>query len=125
MSKVWLITGSGSCLGREIAQAALKAGNKVVAAARNTEQLADLIGEYGSQVRAVRLDVTNESEGKAAVAAAIQAFGRLDVLVNNAGYGDTRPFEQIPSDEFRQLVETCLRSCEPDARCSSGYAAAA
>jgi NAD(P)-dependent dehydrogenase (short-subunit alcohol dehydrogenase family) len=52
--------------------------------------------------------VTNEEEGKAAVAAAVRAFGRLDVLINNAGYGDARPFEQVPSDEFRQLVETNL-----------------
>jgi len=108
MSKVWLITGSGSGLGRDIAEAALKAGNKVVATARKTDQLADLVREYGSQARAVKLDVTDEEEGKAAVAATVEAFGRLDVLVNNAGYGDTRPFEQVPSDEFRQLVETCL-----------------
>jgi len=108
MSKVWLITGSGSGLGRDIAKAALKAGNKVVATARKTDQLADLAGEYGPQLRAIRLDVTNEQEGKAAVTAAVETFGRLDVLVNNAGYGDTRPFEQVPSDDFRQLVETCL-----------------
>ena len=108
MSKVWLITGSGSGLGRVIAEAALKAGNQVVATARDTGQLTGLIAQYGSQVRAVRLDVTDEEEGKAAVKAAVKAFGRLDVLVNNAGYGDTRPFEQVPSDEFRKLVETCL-----------------
>jgi NAD(P)-dependent dehydrogenase (short-subunit alcohol dehydrogenase family) len=108
MSKVWLITGSGSGLGRYIARAALKAGNKVVATARKTDQLADLVSEYGSRVLAVRLDVTNEEEGKAAIAAAIEAFGRLDVLVNNAGYGDTRPFEQVSPDEFRQVIETNL-----------------
>jgi NAD(P)-dependent dehydrogenase (short-subunit alcohol dehydrogenase family) len=108
MSKVWLITGSGNGLGRVIAEAALKAGNQVVATARDTGQLTGLVTEYGSQVRAVRLDVTDEEEGKAAVQAAVKAFGRLDVLVNNAGYGDTRPFEQVPSDEFRKLVETCL-----------------
>ncbi|MDB5527292.1 MAG: family NAD(P)-dependent oxidoreductase [Devosia sp.] len=108
MSKVWLITGSGSGLGRSIAEAALKSGDKVVATARNTGQLADLVTEYGDRVRAVPLDVTIEAEGRAAVAAAVEAFGRLDVLVNNAGYGDNRPFEQVPSDEFRHLVETCL-----------------
>jgi NAD(P)-dependent dehydrogenase (short-subunit alcohol dehydrogenase family) len=108
MSKVWLITGSGSGLGRHIAEAALKAGNKVVATARETDQLADLVHKYGSQVRTVRLDVTNEDQGNAAVAAAVEMFGRLDVLINNAGYGDTRPFEQVPSDEFRKLVETNL-----------------
>jgi NAD(P)-dependent dehydrogenase (short-subunit alcohol dehydrogenase family) len=108
MSKVWLITGSGSGLGRDIAEAALTAGSTVVATARKTIQLADLVARYGSQVLPVRLDVTNEEEGKAAVEAAVEAFGRLDVLVNNAGYGDTRPFEQVPSPEFRKLVDTCL-----------------
>lgn len=108
MSKVWLITGSGSGLGRAVAEAALKAGNRVVATARDTGQLTDLVAEYDAQIRAVRLDVTDEGEGKAAVLAAVETFGRLDVLVNNAGYGDTRPFEQVPSDEFRRLVETCL-----------------
>jgi NAD(P)-dependent dehydrogenase (short-subunit alcohol dehydrogenase family) len=108
MSKVWLVTGSGSGLGRLIAEAALKAGNRVVATARDTGQLTDLTDGYGSQVRTVRLDVTDEKQGTAAVRTAVEAFGRLDVLVNNAGYGDTRPFEQVPSDEFRKLVETCL-----------------
>jgi NAD(P)-dependent dehydrogenase (short-subunit alcohol dehydrogenase family) len=108
MSKVWLITGSGSGLGRAIAEAALEAGNQVIATARDTEQLSDLVARHGSRVRAFRLDVTIEEEGKAAVRAAVETFGRLDVLINNAGYGDTRPFEQVPSDAFRKLVETCL-----------------
>jgi NAD(P)-dependent dehydrogenase (short-subunit alcohol dehydrogenase family) len=108
MSKVWLITGSGSGLGRAIAEAALMAGHEVVATARDTDQLTDLVGRYGSRARGVRLDVTNEHEGQLAVRTAVETFGRLDVLVNNAGYGDARPFEQVPSDEFRQLVETCL-----------------
>ncbi|MGF6658207.1 NAD(P)-dependent dehydrogenase (short-subunit alcohol dehydrogenase family) [Paraburkholderia youngii] len=108
MAKVWLITGSGSGLGRIIAEAALAAGNQVVATARNLRQLDDLVGLYGANVRAVELDVTDESQGQAAVDAAVDGFGRLDVLVNNAGYGDTRPFEQVPSNEFRRLVETCF-----------------
>lgn len=108
MSKVWLITGSGSGLGRIIAEAALAAGNQVVATARNVRQLNELVAQYGANVRAVELDVTDESQGQAAVEAAIDSFGRLDVLVNNAGYGDTRPFEQVPSNEFRLLVETCF-----------------
>jgi NAD(P)-dependent dehydrogenase (short-subunit alcohol dehydrogenase family) len=108
VSKVWLITGSGSGLGRNIAVAALNAGGKVVATARNTDQLSALVSKYGSKVLPVRLDVTNEEEGNAAVAAAVEVFGGLDVLVNNAGYGDTRPFEQVPSAEFRKLVDTCL-----------------
>lgn len=108
MSKVWLITGSGSGLGRIVAEAALAAGNKVVATARNVRQLEELLTQHGANVRAIELDVTNEPQGQAAVNAAVEAFGRLDVLVNNAGYGDTRPFEQVPSNEFRQLVETCF-----------------
>jgi NAD(P)-dependent dehydrogenase (short-subunit alcohol dehydrogenase family) len=108
MSKVWLITGSGSGLGRAIAEAALKAGHQVVATARDTDQMSELVAQFGRHVLPFRLDVTIEEEGKAAVRAAVETFGRLDVLVNNAGYGDTRPFEQVPSSEFRQLVETCL-----------------
>lgn len=108
MSKIWLITGSGSGLGRHIAEAALEGGNRVVATARDTGQVADLKKRYGVNVHVVKLDVTDESQGQAAVRAAVETFGRLDVLVNNAGYGDTRPFEQVPSEEFRKLVETCL-----------------
>src|SRR5262245_35970525 len=86
MSKVWLITGSGSGLGRAIAEAALKNGHQVVATARDTDQLSDLVAQFGRQVLAFRLDVTIEDEGKAAVRAAVETFRRLDVLVNNAGY---------------------------------------
>lgn len=106
--KIWLITGSGSGLGRTIAETALAAGHKVVATARNTDQLAELVSRHEGHAVAARLDVTDEEEGKAAVDMAVNTFGRLDVLVNNAGYGDTRPFEQVPSDAFRKLVETCF-----------------
>jgi NAD(P)-dependent dehydrogenase (short-subunit alcohol dehydrogenase family) len=108
MSKVWLVTGSGSGLGRIIAETALAAGNRLVATARDIRQLDGLVDLYGENVRVVELDVTDELQGRAAVDATVDAFGRLDVLVNNAGYGDTRPFEQVPSNEFRQLVETCF-----------------
>jgi NAD(P)-dependent dehydrogenase (short-subunit alcohol dehydrogenase family) len=108
MIRTWLVTGSGSGLGRNITEAALAAGDQIVATARNIAQLDDLVERYGAQVLPVRLDVTIEAEGRAAVEQAVANFGRLDVLVNNAGYGDTRPFEQVPSKEFRQLVETCL-----------------
>jgi NAD(P)-dependent dehydrogenase (short-subunit alcohol dehydrogenase family) len=107
-NKVWLITGRGSGLGRAIAEAALNAGHKVVATARDPAQLSDLIARYDGQVCTAPLDVTDEVQGAAAVQQALNAFGRLDVLVNNAGYDDTRPFEQVPLDEFRKLVETCL-----------------
>ena len=106
MSKVWLVTGSGSGLGRAITTKALEAGHRVVATARDVSQLDDLVASYGPRVRPARLDVTDERESVAAVDAAISVFGRLDVLVNNAGFGETRPFEEVSSDDFRRVVET-------------------
>ena len=88
MSRVWLITGSSRGLGRALAEAVLAAGRKLVATARNPAQLADLVERYGDQVSAVALDVTNEQAPARSVVLATEAFGRLDVLVNNAGYGD-------------------------------------
>jgi len=108
MSQVWLITGSSRGLGRALADAVLAAGHKLVATARNPAQLADLIERYGDQVRTVALDVTNEQEAVHAVAVATKAFGRLDVLVNNAGYGDVCPIEDTSLDEFRAQIETNL-----------------
>lgn len=106
MSDVWLVTGSGSGLGRHIVEAACEAGHKVVATARNTDQLADLVERHGANIRAVQLDVTDAVAADAAVALAVREFGRLDVLVNNAGYGDRRPFEETNPADFRLLVET-------------------
>jgi NAD(P)-dependent dehydrogenase (short-subunit alcohol dehydrogenase family) len=106
--KVWLITGSGNGLGKNIAEAALGAGHSVIATARNIDQLNDLRERYGKQVLALALDVTNEAQAKDVVATGIQHFGHIDVLVNNAGYGDNRPFEQTPAADFRRLVETCF-----------------
>ena len=106
MSKVWLVTGSGSGLGRAITTKALEAGHRVVATARDVNQLDDLVTSYGPRVRPTRLDVTDERESVAAVDVAISVFGRLDVLVNNAGFGETRPFEEVSSDDFRRVVET-------------------
>src|SRR6266404_1088817 len=84
MSKVWLITGSGNGLGRDIAEAALAAGDSVVAGARRTEELAPLVAQYGERVKPVTLEVRDEVAAKAAVQLAVDTFGRLDVLVNNA-----------------------------------------
>ncbi len=106
MAKVWLVTGGGSGLGRAISIKALEAGHQVVATARDLEQLRDLVVKYDKRIQAVRLDVTNEEEAIAAVNAATSTFGRLDVLVNNAGYGDARPFEEAAPEEFRRVVET-------------------
>jgi NAD(P)-dependent dehydrogenase (short-subunit alcohol dehydrogenase family) len=108
MSKVWLITGSGNGLGRDIAEAALAAGDSVVAGARRREELAPLMTQYGERVKPVRLEVRDEAAAKAAVQLAVDTFGRLDVLVNNAGYGQFAPFEQMSAEDFRAIVDTCF-----------------
>jgi len=108
MSKVWLVTGSGNGLGRNITEAALAKGERVVATARNIDQLDDLVKQYGEQIRVATLDVTNEEAANAAVQLAVDAFGGLDVLVNNAGYGDIRPFEETSSEDFKRLMDTCF-----------------
>src|SRR6202795_1072361 len=108
MSKVWLITGSGNGLGRDIAEAALAAGDNVVAGARRTEELAPLVQQYGERIKPVRLEVRDEAAAKAAVQSAVDSFGRLDVLVNNAGYGQFAPFEQISAEDFQAVMDTCF-----------------
>jgi NAD(P)-dependent dehydrogenase (short-subunit alcohol dehydrogenase family) len=108
MSKVWLITGSGNGLGRDIAEAALAAGDSVVAGARRTGELEALVARYGERVKPVTLEVRDETAAKAAVRLAVDAFGRLDVLVNNAGYGQFAPFEQMSPEDFRAVVDTCF-----------------
>src|SRR5258708_33159436 len=108
MSRLWLITGSSRGLGRALAEAVLAAGDKLVATARNPAQLADLVERYGDRVRAVALDVTNPQAAADAVAVAKEAFGRLDVLVNNAGYGDVSSIEDTSLEEFRAQIETNL-----------------
>jgi NAD(P)-dependent dehydrogenase (short-subunit alcohol dehydrogenase family) len=108
MAKVWLITGSGSGLGRDIAEAALAAGDSVVAGARRIEELAPLVAQYGERVKPVTLEVREEAAAKTAVQLAVDSFGRLDVLVNNAGYGQFAPFEQMSSEDFQAVVDTCF-----------------
>src|ERR1700726_1250881 len=106
--RTWLITGSGSGLGRNIAEAALAAGDNVVAGARRTEELAPLVAQYGERVRPITLEVREETAAKAAVQLAADTFGRLDVLVNNAGYGQIAPFEQMSAEDFQAVVDTCF-----------------
>jgi NAD(P)-dependent dehydrogenase (short-subunit alcohol dehydrogenase family) len=106
MSKVWLVTGSASGLGRDIAEAVVASGDRLLATARDPQRLDDLVQKYGEQISTAALDVADEHAAAAAVAKAVEVFGRLDVLVNNAGFGDTAPFEQVSSDRFRALVET-------------------
>ena len=105
MSKVWLITGSSRGFGRELALAALEDGDRVVATARRPEQLDDLRAKYGDQVRTTALDVTDPAAARAAVTLAAEAFGRLDVVANNAGYGNSAPIEEMADDDFRAQVE--------------------
>src|ERR1700736_1376344 len=106
--KTWLITGSGNGLGRNIAEAALAAGDTVVAGARRTEELASLVAQYGERVKPVTLEVRDEAAAKRAVQLAVDTFGRLDVLVNNAGYGLIAPFEQISAEDFQAVMDTCF-----------------
>jgi NAD(P)-dependent dehydrogenase (short-subunit alcohol dehydrogenase family) len=108
MSQIWLITGSSRGLGRAFTEAALAAGHSVVAGARNPDQLADLRSKFGEKIHPVSLDVTNEARAKAAVDAAVAQFGGLDVLVNNAGYGNVSSVEDTPLDDFRAQIETNL-----------------
>ena len=106
MSKVWLVTGSASGLGRNIAEAILASGARPLATARDPRRLDDLVNTYGDQIRTASLNVADEEAAKAAVEAAIVAFGRLDVVVNNAGYGDIAPFEQLSPERFKALIDT-------------------
>lgn len=106
MSKVWLVTGSSSGLGRKIAEAVLGSGDLLVATARDPGHLNDLVAQYGDHVRTAPLDVTDESAANAAVQVAMSAFGCLDVVVNNAGYGDVAPFEQLTPERFKAVMDT-------------------
>jgi NAD(P)-dependent dehydrogenase (short-subunit alcohol dehydrogenase family) len=106
MSKIWLITGSSRGLGRELAKTVLAAGDRLVATARKPEDLRDLLTEYGDRVRAVALDVTDPAAARAAVAVATSAFGRLDVVVNNAGYANVNSIEDVAEEDFRTQFET-------------------
>lgn len=108
MSLRWLVTGSSRGIGRALSEAVLQAGHRLVATARDTAQLDDLVQRYGDAVRAVALDVTDPAAAQVAVQTAVDAFGGLDVLVNNAGYGNINSIEDISLDDFRQQVETNL-----------------
>jgi NAD(P)-dependent dehydrogenase (short-subunit alcohol dehydrogenase family) len=108
MSKVWLITGSARGLGRSIAEAVLAHDDQLVATARNSEPLTELVERYGKNVRTVALDVKNREQAHEAVKAAVETFGRLDVVVNNAGYANLVSIEESTEDEFRDQIETDL-----------------
>lgn len=105
MSRIWFITGASRGIGAEIARAALAAGDKVVATGRDRDRVAQAFAEAGDRVLPLALDVTREQEVHTAVDAALARFGRIDVLVNNAGYGQLGLFEENePGDIERQYA---------------------
>src|SRR5687768_7499776 len=106
-NNVWIVTGAGRGMGVDIVKAALAAGKAVVATGRNTDAVAKALGEADGLL-VVKLDVTRPDDAKAAVAAAIERFGRIDVLVNNAGNFYAGFFEELSPDDFRAQVETNL-----------------
>src|SRR5439155_8265868 len=108
MAQIWLVTGSSRGLGRAIVEAGLAAGNKVLATAREIKSLTDLSERYGDQVKLFAMDVTDEAAAANAVMAAVDVFGSLDVVINNAGYGNLSPVEDKPLSEFRAQIETNL-----------------
>ncbi|MCX2746640.1 SDR family oxidoreductase [Arthrobacter sp. MI7-26] len=105
--QVWFVTGAGRGMGTDIAKAALAAGHGVVATGRNPEKVAEALGE-NEDLLAVTLDVTDPDDAKAAVQAAVDRFGRIDVLVNNAGNFYAGFFEEISPEDFRAQIETTM-----------------
>lgn len=106
MPKTWLITGSASGIGLSTAALVLARGENLVATARNVDRLLNLAHHYGKQVELVELDVTDASASRGAVDIAMERFGGLDVLLNNAGYAHLSPFEQISEADFKAEIDT-------------------
>ncbi|QOD05584.1 SDR family oxidoreductase [Pseudarthrobacter sp. BIM B-2242] len=106
-NKVWFVTGAGRGLGTDIAKAALAAGHAVVATGRNPDKVSRAIGEH-ENLLAVKLDVTDPADSAAAIQAAVARFGRIDVLVNNAGNFYAGFFEEITPADFRAQIETTM-----------------
>ncbi|KOV80369.1 SDR family NAD(P)-dependent oxidoreductase [Nocardia sp. NRRL S-836] len=108
MTQVWLITGSSRGLGRKTAEAVLAAGHRLVATARNPRDLDDLVSRHGDRVRSVALDVRDADQARRAVETAVAEFGRLDVVLNNAGSGHVTSIEQCSDADFREQLEVNL-----------------
>jgi NAD(P)-dependent dehydrogenase (short-subunit alcohol dehydrogenase family) len=106
MSQVWFITGSSRGFGRALVLAALRAGDRVVATARRPEQLDEVVAEFGDRVLPLALDVTDQGRVVDALYEARERFGRIDVVVNNAGYANVSPIETASEQEFRRQFET-------------------
>jgi NAD(P)-dependent dehydrogenase (short-subunit alcohol dehydrogenase family) len=104
--RVWLITGASSGLGRNLAETALEWGQQVVVTARDRESLRDFEREHPGQAHAARLDVRDPGQAREAVETATEEFGRLDVVVNNAGFGLFGPLEEIGEDDLRREFDT-------------------
>jgi len=104
--KTWFITGASSGFGRAFAAHALDRGYNVVATARRVAKLQDLAGQAPERVLAVELDVDRTGDAEAAITAAVDRFGRIDVVINNAGYGIVGAVEETPETEFRAVMET-------------------
>jgi NAD(P)-dependent dehydrogenase (short-subunit alcohol dehydrogenase family) len=108
MSKVWFVTGSSRGLGRSFVEAALSRGDKVAATARNIRSLDELVAVYGDAVLPLELDVTDKAASFEAVKRARERFGRLDVIVNNAGYARIGAIEELTESQLRDQFETNL-----------------
>ncbi|ACM29299.1 SDR family NAD(P)-dependent oxidoreductase [Rhizobium rhizogenes] len=107
MSKVWFITGAGSGIGAATARAALKAGDRVVATGRNLDKVRSALSDVaGDRLAFVQLDVANEEQARTAADEAVKAFGRIDVLLNNAGYSLLGNFEELSTAEIEGLIST-------------------
>lgn len=107
-SKTWFISGSSRGLGRALTEAALAAGNRVVASARDTVPLEPLRERFGERLRLAKLDVTDDAAAQAAIGLAVEAYGDIDVVVNNAGYGELGSVEDTGLASFRQQIEVNL-----------------
>jgi NAD(P)-dependent dehydrogenase (short-subunit alcohol dehydrogenase family) len=106
MEQIWFVTGSSRGLGRALVHAAMEAGDRVAATARQPSQLDDLVAEYGERLHPIALDVTDAGAARSAIAEAHHHFGRLDVIVNNAGYANVSPIESSDDEDFRAQFET-------------------
>ena len=111
MSRIWFITGASRGIGAEIARAALAAGDTVAATGRDREQVARTFADAGDRVLALGLDVTQEQQVQAAVDATLAKFGRIDLLVNNAGYGQLGLFEQNEPAEIARNMRPMCSAC--------------
>ena len=108
MTRTWLITGCSRGLGHALADRVIASGDNLMATARDPATLTDLVAKGGGRVLAQALDVTNADAAEAAVAMAVRRFGSLDIVVNNAGYGNVAPVENTSTKDFRSQIETNL-----------------